>query len=77
MTSAGATPNEVMSESESNCSPKALWVLVSRATRPSMPSRTIAAKIAIAAHSKRWFIACTMAKNPANRANSVNALGSR
>jgi hypothetical protein len=50
-----------MSDSESNCSPKALWVLVRRATRPSMPSSTIAAKMASAASSKRWFIACTIA----------------
>ncbi|MNL71252.1 hypothetical protein D3C87_1963800 [compost metagenome] len=77
ITSAGATPNEVMSDSESYCSPNALCVLVMRATRPSMPSSTMAAKIAMAATSKRMFIACTMAKKPANSAAVVNALGSR
>ena len=66
-----------MSDSESSCSPKALCVLVRRATRPSMPSRTMATKMAIAAVSKRWFIACTMAKKPANSAAMVNRLGSR
>ena len=66
-----------MSDSESNCSPKALCVFVSRATRPSMPSSTIAAKIAIAASSNRWFIAWTIAKNPANSAAIVNRFGNR
>ncbi|MNN64285.1 hypothetical protein D3C81_1797200 [compost metagenome] len=61
MTSAGATPNDVMSESESYCSPNALCVLVMRATRPSMPSSTMAAKMAMAAESKWPFIAATMA----------------
>ena len=50
-----------MSDMESNCSPKALWVFVSRATRPSRLSSTIATKIATAATSKRPFIACTIA----------------
>ena len=77
MTSAGATPNEVMSDSESNCSPNALCVFVSRATRPSMPSSTIAAKIAMAASSNRLSIAWTIAKKPANSAAIVNRLGSR
>jgi hypothetical protein len=42
-----------------------------------MPSSTMATKIAIAAASKRWFIACTMAKKPANSAAIVNRFGSR
>ena len=66
-----------MSDNESYCSPNALCVLVMRATRPSMPSSTIAAKMAMAALSKRMFMACTMAKKPANSAAVVNALGSR
>ena len=41
------------SESESYSAPKALWVLVSRAMRPSAPSSTIATKIAAAATSNR------------------------
>ncbi|MCY1538655.1 hypothetical protein D9M68_742070 [compost metagenome] len=61
MTSAGATPKEVMSDSESYCSPKADCVLVRRATRPSMPSSTMATKMAMAATSKRSFMACTTA----------------
>ncbi len=77
MTSAGATPNDTMSERLSNCSPNALCVCVMRATRPSMPSSTIATKIAIAAISKRTFIACTTAKKPQKSAAVVNALGSR
>ncbi len=41
--------------------PKADCVRVSRAIRPSRLSRTIATKIAIAAFSNSWFIACTIA----------------
>ena len=77
MTSAGATPNEVMSDSESCCSPNADRVLVRRATRLSMPSSIMATKMANAAASKRLFIACTIAWNPANSAAVVNALGGR
>src|SRR5215831_12197308 len=51
-TSAGAAPKHTMSESESYSAPKALCVCVSRATRPSSPSRIIATKIAAAAFSK-------------------------
>ncbi|MNR44135.1 hypothetical protein D3C85_1628400 [compost metagenome] len=50
-----------MSDRLSNSAPNALWLCVSRATRPSMPSRIMAMKIATAACSKFWFIACTMA----------------
>ena len=57
----GAAPNDTMSDSESYSAPKALWVRVSRATRPSRPSSTMAMKIATAACSKSPFIACTMA----------------
>ena len=39
---AGATPNEMTSASESICSPNALCVLVSRATRPSSMSKNSA-----------------------------------
>ena len=50
-----------MSERLSICSPKALWVLVMRATRPSRLSSTIAQKMPTAAWSKRSFMAMTMA----------------
>ena len=49
------------SERESYSAPKALWVLVSRAMRPSAPSSTIAMKIAAEAASKLPFIPATMA----------------
>ena len=61
MTSAGAAPNEIMSASESYCSPKVLWLLVSRATRPSRLSRNMARKMAMAAHWNSPFMAMTMA----------------
>ena len=50
-----------MSDKLSICSPKALVVLVMRATRPSRLSSTIAQKTPIAACSKRPFIAITTA----------------
>jgi len=40
--SAGAAPKATMSAIESYCAPNSLCVLVQRATRPSMPSSTIA-----------------------------------
>jgi hypothetical protein len=33
--------------------------------------------MAIAAISKRWFMACTMAKNPQNKLAVVKALGNK
>jgi hypothetical protein len=66
-----------MSAMLSNWAPNSLCVLVQRATRPSMPSSTMATKIAIAPTSKRWFIACTMAKKPQNRTPVVKRFGSR
>jgi hypothetical protein len=50
-----------MSARLSNSAPKALCVLVRRATRPSRLSSTIATKMAIDAWSKLRFIACTIA----------------
>jgi len=44
-----------MSDKESYSAPTALWVCVSRATRPSRVSRIMATKMATAALSKRWF----------------------
>ena len=61
ITSAGAAPKLTMSARLSYSAPNALCVRVSRATRPSMPSSTIATKTAIAAWSKLTFIACTIA----------------
>jgi hypothetical protein len=57
--SAGAAPNDTMSDSESICSPNALCVFVMRATRPSRLSRIIAANTPSAARSKRAFMAIT------------------
>ena len=50
-----------MSDRLSICSPKALCVLVMRATRPSRLSSTIAQNTPMAGCSKRPFIAITMA----------------
>ena len=52
---AGATPNETMSASESNCRPNSLVVPVIRAMRPSSVSSTIAmpTKGAATAYSPR------------------------
>ena len=61
ISSAGAAPKDTMSVRLSYSAPKADCVRVRRATRPSMLSRTIATKIAIAACSKRWFMPCTIA----------------
>src|SRR5205085_2204097 len=47
-----------MSAIESNCAPNSLCVLVQRATRPSMPSSTMATKMAMALVSKVQFGAC-------------------
>jgi len=60
-TSAGAAPKATMSDSESYSAPNADWVRVSRAIRPSSPSKTMATKIPMAASSKRRFMACTIA----------------
>jgi hypothetical protein len=57
--------------------PELLCVWVQRATRPSMPSSTMATKMAIAPTSKRPFIACTMAKKPQNSTPVVKRFGSR
>jgi hypothetical protein len=57
---AGARPNDTMSDKLSYSLPNSLAVLVSRATRPSSPSRNIAAKIAHAADGKLPSIAATM-----------------
>ena len=61
MTSAGAAPNETMSDRLSYCAPNSDCVLVRRATRPSRLSSTIAMNTAQQAWSKRWFIAITIA----------------
>ena len=66
-----------MSAMLSYCAPNSLCVLVQRATRPSMPSSTIATYMAIAATSKRPLIACTMAKKPQNSTPVVKRFGSR
>jgi hypothetical protein len=60
MISAGAAPKLTMSHRLSICSPNALWVPVMRATRPSRLSSTAAAKMPMAAISKRPSIAITI-----------------
>ena len=45
----GATPKLITSASESSSTPKSLWVLVRRATRPSNPSKKMAKKMERAA----------------------------
>ena len=57
-------PKLIRSASESYCTPNSLWVLVSRATRPSRPSSTAATKIATQAASKRPWEAAMIAKKP-------------
>ena len=59
--SAGAAPKDTMSTRLSYSAPKADCVRVSRATRPSRLSSTMAMKIATAARSYSWFIPCTIA----------------
>ena len=49
---AGATPKDTISARLSNSAPNLLWVLVIRAIRPSRPSSSKAARIAIGADSK-------------------------
>ncbi len=46
---AGTTPNEMTSARLSSSTPNWLWVRVSRATRPSNPSKNMAKKMASAA----------------------------
>ena len=46
---------------KASSTPNADWVRVMRATRPSRLSSTMAMKIATAAFSHSWFIACTIA----------------
>jgi len=58
---AGATPKDTMSERLSYSLPKALAVLVQRATRPSSPSKSMATNTAMPAYSKRKSMAATMA----------------
>jgi hypothetical protein len=61
MTSAGAAPNDTISDRLSYWAPNSLCVLVMRAIRPSRPSRTIAMKMAHAECSNFWFIAMMIA----------------
>ena len=74
---AGATPKETMSERLSYCTPKSLWVLVIRATRPSKPSKTMATNMAMAANSKPPLNPDKTAKKPPKSAPVVSKFGSK
>ncbi|MOA45572.1 hypothetical protein D3C78_1679790 [compost metagenome] len=76
-TRAGATPKATMSDRESYSAPKALCVLVRRATRPSSPSRTMATKMAMAALENCPLMALMIAYRPVKSAAVVNRFGSR
>ena len=56
----GATPKLTASARESIWTPNSDWVCVSRATRPSMPSKSMEKKTAIAAAEKSPFMAAMM-----------------
>ncbi len=66
MNTAGATPNETISDSESIFFPKPILscLLIFRATQPSVESNMIAIIIKIAESSKLLFIEHIMDKNP-------------
>ena len=75
MMSAGATPNETRSTSESSSSPKRLLVFASRAMRPSSASRIPAKTMNQPALRKLPLYAEMIAQKPKNRLASVKALG--
>ena len=75
ITRAGATPKAVMSAIESNCTPNSLCVCVRRATRPSMPSKSMLSIIISAARPKFCSIACTIEMNAQKSEAVVNRLG--
>ena len=74
---AGATPNETTSASESNSTPKSLVAPVTRAMRPSSVSRIIAMPTSGAAVAKSPRIANTMHAQPQNMFPTVNMPGNR
>ena len=75
MSSAGATPKEITSTSESSSAPNRVPVFESRATRPSSMSRMPENTMNQPAQRKLPLKAETIAQNPKNRLPSVNALG--
>ena len=75
MSSAGATPKEITSTSESSSAPNRLLVLDSRATRPSSMSRIAAKTMNHPAQRKLPLKAETIDQKPKNRLPRVNALG--
>ena len=72
---AGATPKSTKSASESNSAPKREVPFSARAMRPSRPSSTAAAAIALTAHSIEPSKANRIAVNPRHNASSVMRLG--
>src|SRR5437870_2008453 len=77
MRNAGATQKETTSASESNSTPNWLVAFISRATRPSSRSMTIATKIASAASQNRPPTVSGGAKKPQKRLPVVRRHGSR
>ena len=70
---AGAIPNETMSDRESMFfpNPRSSCLFVFRATQPSIESNMIAIIIRIAASSKLLFIELMIAKNPVLPYNKI------
>src|SRR5262245_59236340 len=77
MSSAGASPNAVRSESESNSTPKRLEEWVARATRPSSMSQIMASTIASAAFSNSPRIDSVIDQKPSISPVEVIRFGSR
>lgn len=67
----GATPKEIASDSESNCSPNLLSALSNLAIRPSSPSRIAAIMISATAYCHCSLIANRIALSPLHSATNV------
>src|SRR3546814_4721758 len=73
--SAGDTPNEIASDSESSSAPNLLPPVSIRATRPSSPSSTPATSTISTARSHSPPTAKRMPLSPKHKASAVTALG--
>jgi hypothetical protein len=76
MTSAGATPNETRSASESSSAPIRVVASSMRASRPSSASHSAAAPAAATDSSNRPLSAKYTAERPEHSARTVTAFGS-